>query len=74
MKKIEPYEHKGFRIREKKLDSISDALEMKQWYLLETDIWLKKLCANRLLEFVNFEELKISKKTLQESTQCQIDL
>jgi hypothetical protein len=74
MRNIEIYEHKGFRIREIKMDSISDALKMKQWYLLESDVWLKKLCAKRLLEYGHFDELKINKEKLLESMQCQINL
>lgn len=74
MEKVETYEHKGFRIREKKLVSISDALEMKKWYLTEKDLWLKKLCAKRLLEFGNFNVLKINKEELLKLMQCQIDL
>jgi hypothetical protein len=32
---VEPYEYKGYKIREKELNSTSNALEMKQWYLLD---------------------------------------
>jgi len=42
--KVEPYEHKGFRIREE----ISDISELVELYQKETDIWLKKLCAKRI--------------------------
>lgn len=74
MKKIEVYEHKGSKIREKKLNSIEDIMEMKQWYLSEKDLWLKKLCAKRLLEYGNLDELKIDKEELLKLMQCQIDL
>jgi len=74
MLKVEPYEHKGHRIREKKLHSISDALEMKQLYFGESDIWLKKMCAKQLLEYKKFDELKMNKEELLESVQCQINL
>jgi len=70
MLKVEPYEHKGFRIREK----MSDISEIEQLYLSETDIWLKKLCAKRLLEYGNLDKLKVNKEDLLKSMQCQIDL
>ena len=68
--KVEPYEHKGFRIRE----GISDISELVELHQNETDIWLKKLCAKRILEHENFDELKIDKENLVKSMQCQIDL
>jgi len=68
--KVEPYEHKGFRIRE----GISDISELVGLYQKETDIWLKKLCAKRLLEHEKIDELKIDKTDLLKSMQCQIDL
>lgn len=74
MKKFEIYEHKGFKIREKKLNSLKDAMEMKQWFLLEKDLWLKKLCAKRLLDYGKFNELKIDKEELLQIMQCQLDL
>jgi|GEM_PF-3004357 len=74
MLKVEPYEHKGFRIREKRINSIEDVLEIKKWYRKETDIWMKKLCAKRLFEYGNFDTLKIDKEDLLKSMQCQIDL
>ena len=70
MMKVEPYEHKGFRIREK----ISDISELAELYYKETDIWLKKLCAKRLLEHENFDKLEINKEDLLKSMQCQVDL
>lgn len=74
MIKVEPYEHKGTRIRAREINSILDALEMYQWYLLETNVWLKKLCAKRLLEYENLIDLAIDKEDLLRSMQCQIDL
>jgi len=70
MIKVEPYEHKGFRIREG-MTNISELVEL---YQSETDIWLKKLCAQRLFEYGNFDELKIDKGNLLKSMQCQIEL
>lgn len=70
MMKVEPYEHKGFRIREE----ILDISELVKLYQKETDIWLKKMCAKRLLEHEKFDELKINKEDLLKSMQCQINL
>ena len=68
--KVETYEHKGFKIREE----ISDISEIVKLYQKETDIWLKKLCAKRLLEYKSFDKLKITEKDLLKSMQCQIGL
>ena len=68
--KVEPYEHKGFRIREE----MSDISELVELYQKETDIWLKKLCAKRILEHENFDKLKIDREDLLKSMQCRIDL
>ena len=70
MKGVKAYEHKGFQIREGS-SSISEIIKL---YQKETDIWLKKLCAKRLLEQESFEDLAIDKKELKELMQCQIDL
>jgi len=70
MLKFKPYEHKGFWIRE----GCTDISEIERIYLSETDIWLKKLCAKRLLDFDNFDKLNIDKEDLLKSMQCQIDL
>lgn len=72
--KVEPYEHKGFRIREKQLNTIANVLEIQQWYLIETDVWLKKLIAKKLLELEDIDTLKIDKTDLLKLMQCQIDL
>ena len=70
MMKVEPYEHKGFRIRE----GITNISELVELYQNETDIWLKKLCAKRILEHEKFSELEIDKEDLLKSMQCQIEL
>lgn len=74
MLKIEPYEHKGNRIKSLEILSTSDALKIYELYKIENDIWIKKLYATRLLESKYHIDLKISLEILLNSIQCQIEL
>lgn len=72
--KIIPYEHKGQVVRETSLITLSQANSFITNFHLETDKWLKKLIALKLLEFIDIDKLNIDRNELIKATKCQIEL
>jgi hypothetical protein len=72
--KVIAYEHKVSLIRQLPLSTVSNALVVHGMYKSETDKWLKKLLALRLLEFERIEEIQADKEDLIHASKCQIDL
>ena len=72
--KVIPYETKGKSIREMSIKTFDEATRVKRMFLKEDDKWLKKMLAMKLLEFENLDLLDLNKRSLLESTQCQIEL
>jgi hypothetical protein len=72
--KVIPYEHKGQVLRETNLTTVSQANSLLTTFRLETDIWLKKIIALKLLEFTEIDKINIDKNELIKATKCQIEL
>lgn len=72
--KVIPYEHKGQVLRETNLTTISQANSLLTNFHLETDKWLKKIIALKLLDFKDIDKLNFDKSELIKATKCQIEL
>lgn len=72
--KVIQYEHKGQILRETNLTTLSQANSLLTEFHLETDKWLKKIIALKLLEFSELDKLEIDKNEIIKATKCQIDL
>lgn len=73
MTRVIPYEHKGATLRQLRVQSASDAMRVYSMFHIEQDRWLRKLLAQRLLEYAGIDELTVDIESLVAATQCQIE-
>lgn len=69
-----PYEHKGKTISDYQLKSVSEAYKVFEEFRNENDIWLKKLLAVKLLDYINKSKMNFDKSELLKAIECQIDI
>lgn len=67
-----PYEHKGKRIIGYQLRSVADVYRILKEFRNENDIWLKKLLAVKLIDYLNTNKVDLDKSELLRATECQI--
>ena len=71
--KVVPYEHKAKYIQALQCASVADAFILHEKFLAETDKWLKKLIATRLLSYEGLDPLMIDNNKLKDACRCQIE-
>lgn len=69
-----PYELKGKEIDRMQINSIEDAEKVKKMFYVETDKWLKKKLALKLLDYKSTNEIDLSINDLLLSIKCRIDI
>ena len=67
-----PYEHKGKKIIGYQLKSVSDVYRILDEFRDENDIWLKKLLAIKLLDYLNNNKVDLDKSELLRAAECRI--
>ena len=70
--RVLPYEHRGAKIREMQIRSDDDARVVYGMFVLETDEWLRKMLALKLLDYVRIDELEIHLDAVVIATKCQV--
>jgi len=72
MRLVEPYEHRGKKYSEISIDTHGDFEIAIDLFYDETDIWLKKIIALRIIH--NSDNFDVSKyeSDLQEAIKCRI--
>jgi hypothetical protein len=71
VKPVIPYELRARRYRELRLENNNDAVGIAKQYLNETDIWLKKILAIKLIAVSDVYEFGIAKEELERSMKCR---
>jgi len=67
-----PYEHRGHLYRKIVVCNQSDAVNLARMFREESDVWLKKILAEKLREVEGAFSLKISEIDICEAIKCQI--
>ncbi|MCH8011225.1 MAG: hypothetical protein IIA61_04635 [Candidatus Marinimicrobia bacterium] len=73
MKKIDPYEHRGKKLSEMAIASNKDMDNAIDLFRTETDKWLKKIIALRIIEKSKEFDISHCESELQEAIKCQIN-
>lgn len=68
-----PYEHKGKKIIERRIETIKDVYGILEEFRNENDIWLKKLLAFKLLDYLTNHKMDLDKSELLRATECRIN-
>ncbi len=75
MKKVTPYEHNAKIIEKYDENSKEQVLKLYSWFNQESDKWLKKLIAIKILKNENINLIEIIDLTkLNNAIKCQIKL
>lgn len=72
MKKIEPYEHKGKRLSELKIESSTDLENAIVLFREEKDKWLRKIIAKRIMDKIQKYDTSDYMAELEEALKCRI--
>jgi len=72
MEKPAPYEHRGRMYRRLTIASKSEADRVARMFRKETDIWLKKILASKLLDASADFACGVPESEIREATRCRV--
>jgi hypothetical protein len=72
MERPVPYEHRGKMYRELRITSQSEAEEIGCLFRAETDVWLKKLLASKLLDVLAEYDCGVPESDIREAIRCRV--